>query len=212
MAKSVALQCHPDTPCGPLTGMEVEVGRHGSRSGLRRIALRFIATGKIDALRFAHHVKGHARKDELWRTTCFEAFLRVGEDSAYREFNFAPSGEWNCYRFTRYREGMVPEKHVGDPAIGTYLRHEPLSDHDDGLAAGLGPLDRFDTPFFMLTATLELQPTMLPLDAPWHLALSAVIEERNGRISYWALKHPPGKPDFHHQDCFALELPAAMPS
>jgi hypothetical protein len=23
------------------------------------------------------------------------------------------------------------------------------------------------------------------------------------------LAHPPGKPDFHHSDCFALELPAA---
>jgi hypothetical protein len=36
-----------------------------------------------------------------------------------------------------------------------------------------------------------------------------VIEETNGRKSYWALAHPPGKPDFHHSDCFALGLPAA---
>jgi hypothetical protein len=49
----------------------------------------------------------------------------------------------------------------------------------------------------------------LPSDAPWLLGLSAVIEEMNGRLSYWALAHPPGKPDFHHADCFALELPAA---
>ncbi len=44
--------------------------------------------------------------------------------------------------------------------------------------------------------------------APLHLALSAVIEEKEGTKSYWALKHPPGKPDFHHPDCFALTLPA----
>jgi hypothetical protein len=37
-----------------------------------------------------------------------------------------------------------------------------------------------------------------------------VIEETNGRLSYWALAHPPGKPDFHHSDCFALELPAVV--
>ena len=49
----------------------------------------------------------------------------------------------------------------------------------------------------------------LPRDAPWQLGLSAVIEEADGRLSYWALAHPPGKPDFHHSDCFALELPAA---
>ena len=33
-----------------------------------------------------------------------------------------------------------------------------------------------------------------------------------GGISYWALAHPPGKPDFHHADGFALELsPGAQP-
>jgi hypothetical protein len=50
----------------------------------------------------------------------------------------------------------------------------------------------------------------LPADAPWRLGLSAVIEDRSGQKSYWALAHPPGRPDFHHEDCFALELtPAA---
>ncbi|MBI3061386.1 MAG: hypothetical protein HYY83_05345 [Deltaproteobacteria bacterium] len=29
---------------------------------------------------------------------------------------------------------------------------------------------------------------------------------QDGTISYWALKHPPGKPDFHHPDAFALEI------
>ncbi len=30
------------------------------------------------------------------------------------------------------------------------------------------------------------------------IALSAVIEDESGRIFYWALKHAPDKPDFHH--------------
>ena len=38
------------------------------------------------------------------------------------------------------------------------------------------------------------------------VGLSAVIEEKNGALSYWALRHPPGKPDFHHRRGFALEL------
>ena len=41
------------------------------------------------------------------------------------------------------------------------------------------------------------------------LGLSAVIENLSGSLSYWALKHPPGKPDFHHADAFALEFGAA---
>jgi hypothetical protein len=61
---------------------------------------------------------------------------------------------------------------------------------------------------FELQVALDL--SNLPLDGPWRLGLSAVIEEASGRLSYWALTHPPGKPDFHHSDCFALELPAPL--
>jgi len=45
-------------------------------------------------------------------------------------------------------------------------------------------------------------------DAPLRLALAAVIEEESGALSYWALQHPAGKPDFHHPDAFALTLGA----
>ncbi|HET9510952.1 MAG TPA: hypothetical protein VFO80_07330, partial [Sphingomonas sp.] len=41
-----------------------------------------------------------------------------------------------------------------------------------------------------------------------HVALTAVIEETDGTKSYWSLAHPPGAPDFHHPDCFALKVPA----
>ena len=54
-----------------------------------------------------------------------------------------------------------------------------------------------------LHATLELRA--LP-PGPWRLGLSAVIEEANGRLSYWALAHPAGRPDFHHADCFTCEF------
>ena len=64
---------------------------------------------------------------------------------------------------------------------------------------------------FELRAELALDRLPdLPPDAPWQLGLSAVIEEAGGRLSYWALAHPPGRPDFHHSDCFALELAAAL--
>ena len=44
--------------------------------------------------------------------------------------------------------------------------------------------------------------------ADLNLAFSAVIEETGGTKSYWALTHPPGKPDFHHPTCFTATLPA----
>ena len=42
----------------------------------------------------------------------------------------------------------------------------------------------------------------------WQVALSAVVEDASGDKSYWASAHPPGRPDFHHPDSFALHLPA----
>jgi hypothetical protein len=51
-----------------------------------------------------------------------------------------------------------------------------------------------------LDATIPLEP------GPLLLGLSAVMEDMDGTLSYWALRHAPGKPDFHHPDAFALEL------
>ena len=55
---------------------------------------------------------------------------------------------------------------------------------------------------------LELTATFDAPDAA-HLALSAVIDEAGGAVSDWALAHGAGKPDFHHADCFALDLAAS---
>lgn len=53
--------------------------------------------------------------------------------------------------------------------------------------------------------TLRLDGT-IEAKGPWRIGLSAVIEEKSGARSYWALRHPPGKPDFHHRRAFALDL------
>ena len=119
------------------------------------------------------------RTDNLWQHTCFEAFLKTAPDAGYREFNFSPSTQWASYRFDAYRAGMAAADIM--PRIET-----------QATAA------QFD-----LCAVLAL-----PSRAS-RLGLSAVIEETSGRKSYWALAHPSGKPDFHHPDCFAFELPAA---
>jgi hypothetical protein len=40
------------------------------------------------------------------------------------------------------------------------------------------------------------------------LGIAAVVEEAEAVKSYWAIAHPADKPDFHHKDCFALQLTA----
>ena len=52
---------------------------------------------------------------------------------------------------------------------------------------------------------LELQ-ARIPLESGGRIGFAAVVEQADGTLSYWALRHPPGKPDFHHRDAFALEL------
>jgi hypothetical protein len=184
------LKLHPDSRCDALTGLEVEVARLGPR----RLFLRFLPTPGFRHVRSERPRWGAAeRRDELWRHTCFEAFIRAGGESAYYEFNLAMSGDWNAYRLSGYRKGMEPLKEADPPSGDPFWRAPPSA------------------PAF--SAVLELERlAALPVHEPWHVGLSAVIEERNRRISYWALEHPRGAPDFHHPDCFALELPAARPA
>ena len=121
-----------------------------------------------------------ARKDELWQTTCFEAFLRADRAGSYQEWNFAPSGNWAAYEFSGYRDGMA-EAEVGAPP---YIRLE------DNLT------------WWTLGATIAVDA-----DKEWQFNLTAVLEEKDGTKSYWALAHAPDKPDFHHADCFVAKLP-----
>lgn len=121
------------------------------------------------------------RADGLWQTTCFELFLH-DEGEGYREFNFSPSGQWAAYRFRGYREGKEPLGLDSPPVIGSSPK-----------------------PFgLLLSVSIRVE-----IQAKARLGLSAIIEETGGRKSYWALAHPGGDPDFHHRDCFALELPPA---
>jgi hypothetical protein len=177
------LKLHPGSRGVAATHIEVEVAP--SRAG--SLVLRYFVTGKISDLRIPP-VTAAARTDDLWLHTCFEAFVRTSPDAGYYELNFAPSTEWAAYWFSGYRTGMGIATEVGAPRIETQSGRE----------------------CYTLQVSLELDRlARLRRDANWRLGLSAVIEETSGRKSYWALAHPPGKPDFHHSDCFALEFSPA---
>ena len=171
-----ALVLHPDSTCDAVKSIDVDIARLGKND----LSLHYSAGGQIADLLLAAPALPQ-RTDELWRTTCFEAFFALGD--AYTEFNFAPSTAWASYRFTGYRQGMKRATDLAAPSI-TIAKHA----------------HRFE-----LTAILTL-PELFDAD---RLALSAVIEETDGRKSYWALAHPPGKPDFHHAIAFAHELKAS---
>jgi hypothetical protein len=121
---------------------------------------------------------------QLWRHTCFEAFIAVEGQSAYHEFNFAPSGEWAVYAFLGYRNRGPDVGEIIPPWIAVRSTQGRLE---------LDTLVRLDG-----LSTIHRR-------APLRLGLSAVIEANDG-LSYWALRHPTDKPDFHNADGFALMI------
>ncbi len=179
----LALRLHPDSRCTAVIRIGAEIAR--PRAG--RLLLRYVVSGKIADLHLAPAVAAK-RADGLWRHTCFEAFVRPASGPVYYEFNLAPSTQWAAYRFDDYRAGTSIVREIGAPRIET----------------------RSDGGSYTLQASLSLDRVPdLADDTAWRIGLSAVIEDTGGALSYWALAHPPGKADFHHSDCFALELPAA---
>ena len=120
-----------------------------------------------------------ARAEGLWRTTCFELFLMFADGEQYVEFNFSPSTRWASYAFDGYRERMSDLPMRVPPSI-TRIREGA------DVVCPLGELPRGEM----------------------RLGLSAVIEQIDGSISYWALAHAPGPPDFHNPACFTARLPA----
>jgi hypothetical protein len=178
-----ALRLHPDSRCSAATRIEVDVVHSQAGS----LLLSYFVIGKIADLRMPPVVAA-VRTDELWRHTCFEAFVATSANDAYYEFNFSPSTQWAAYRFDGYRSGMQVATEMSAPRIE--VQSSPAC--------------------YTLQAALALDwLSHLQSGARWRLGLSAVIEETSGRKSYWALAHPPGQADFHHSDCFTQELPSA---
>jgi hypothetical protein len=117
-----------------------------------------------------------AQRERLWQHTCCEIFVARPDGPAYHEFNFSPSGDWAGYAFERYRDGAVLD--IPDPRIAVRGSSREL----------------------------ELQASILVADGQLRVGISVVIEELSGVLSYWALRHAAGKPDFHRAEAFALEL------
>lgn len=188
----VTLMAHPATP----------------NEAVRRVAARAQLAGP-DSLRFQYVLEADplllnipppaaeaGRADKLWAHTCFEAFVGVPESRRYLELNFSPSGQWAAYGFNSYRQGMTPALHVA-PRLA--------------VRRGAARLE--------LQAEVQLSGSLsapepgpeASRDRRLRIALSTVVEDRRGRLSYWALCHPPGRPDFHHPDSFSLTLELPSP-
>jgi hypothetical protein len=174
----VSLMCHPQSDAGGIEAIDVTATL--GQGG--EIKLVYRVTGALEALKIAVPAIPD-RVDGLWKSTCFELFVGNSEDKSYLEYNFAPSGQWAAYQFSGYRAGMAQ--------LG-------------GCAPFISTVQSGD----VLTVSVRLYMPDTAPDAELSVGISAVVATKSGKISYWALAHPAGSPDFHHKDCFALKLEA----
>ena len=173
--RTVQLTPHPAVRGPAVRGIEVSVSRAEGK-----LTVTYRLDGYMDRLRVPLERPACAT-DRLWEHTCFELFVARSGAPGYHELNFAPYGTSAVYAFEDYRQRLesdltakTPRRQWGDAS-------------------------------FELIAEIELS-ALDPayVDAEIVLGVSAVIEDIDGQLSYWALAHPQPKPDFHHRDAFAL--------
>ena len=175
----LALVPHPDHPAPAVHGLRVDVTRTPEA-----LTVVYALEGDLDAIRIPAQA-APAIVHGLWEHTCFELFVAIDGEPAYHELNLAPSGAWAAFVFRGYRDGEPLADEALAPRIAVTREADRL------LLEGHVPLARLSPAY----AAARLR-----------LALTAVVEDTRGGRSYWALRHPPGRPDFHHRDAFALVL------
>jgi hypothetical protein len=175
----LALLPHPESAHRAVTAIAVNTERKGDV-----LSLTYRVEGDIAAIALPPQTDA-ARTDELWKHTCFEAFIRADGAEGYLEFNFSPSTQWAAYRFDGYRAGMRDED-IDPPCVT--LEH-------DGRTLTLS-----------VTLNLSGRPEA---GIACDMNVTAIIEDTAGARAFWALAHAPGKPDFHSADCFIARVPPA---
>lgn len=125
------------------------------------------------------------RRDGLWHHSCFELFLkeRGPGSGSYFECNFSPSGDWNVYELQGYRQGLCETSGTLRPIVQS----------------------RRTENYYTLHVQLDSSVFMSDISAV-DIGICCVIEDAQGKLSYWALSHHGRRPDFHDERSFELHL------
>lgn len=130
--------------------------------------------------------------EPLWARTCFELFMRSPETPWYWEWNFCPSGAWNFFAMRAPRRHEQPFC-AGNAGIEGLHWVRP----DERTACLFVKLSPPPSP---LAETLWYSPEKL------HVSPTVILKPTAGANTYWALKHPTDKPDFHRADLYSEPL------
>ena len=176
----VSLTPFADSPTAPVRAIAVS----GCLTQSGRLELDYTLRGRVADIVLPAPATAPGRRDELWHHSCFEVFARPGSGEPYFEWNFSASGDWAAYAFAAYR-GSRAELEGSQPVCRA---RQPQADELILTAA----------------ANFPVAPRLAAME--WCLNIAAVIEDRAGALSYWALCHPRPYPDFHDPAAFSLAL------
>jgi len=118
--------------------------------------------------------------NDLWKTTCLECFCLLEDGKSYIELNFSPKGYWHIYYFDDYRQPSQTLKNV------VCISDLVINKKDDGCR---------------LQVEVHLNGISIK-----DIGFTAVIEDSNKEISYWALQHASNNPDFHKSETFTNSI------
>lgn len=164
--------------------LPIEIHCSGNRLNKHSIELSYVIAGNIENIRFDTPADHPKRTDELWKKTCFEAFIKPDDTSSYWEYNLSPSGNWAIYGFRDYREEQFDELSLSIPAIQFDRQGEQIT----------------------LRSQIPLPEPLIKKNL--NFGLSAVVQDINGDIYYYALQHTKSQPDFHAHDSFSIAMSA----
>lgn len=149
-----------------------------------RLTLSYTLRGPLQDLVLPKPLAPPQRRDGLWESTCFEAFLASPGESAYWELNLAANGDWNVYRLSGYRQDLQPEIRVG--SLPARISGGPGDGGAGTLSVGVE---------LALGALIEAERGL-------ELSATAVLEHRHRGCSHWAWHHAGEEADFHRRDSF----------
>ncbi len=124
-----------------------------------------------------------SRRNGLWQNTCFEFFVATKDSLRYWEVNLSPSGDWNVYAFAGYRAGM----------------------HEESALITLPFAFQEQADCCCLDLDFPLAKLISP-EQPVAVAISAVLQGKNGQQAFYALSHSGKQPDFHQRETFLISL------
>lgn len=148
-----------------------------------KLQIHYLLAGDLSAIAFVPPIATPTRQHNLWKNTCFELFLGIKNSTKYWEFNLSPSGDWNAYRFTDYRQGMEEETAITSLPFEVEMRSR----------------------IWQLDLEFDLNTIILP-EQDLDIGITTVIKTKKNQVTYWALTHPGKEADFHQRDSFITKL------